>query len=79
MAAVRPGPPHRKIKTYCWKARIDAWRGLTIDLRFNTGGDGELGLQVAGRLTVTPYTAHTKQARNDPNDPTRYGRLRRGR
>jgi len=58
------------------KARIDAWQGLIIDLRFNTGGDDELGLQVAGRLTDTPYTAYTKQARNDPNDPTRYGRLR---
>jgi hypothetical protein len=58
------------------QARISAWRGLVIDVRFNTGGDDELGLQLARRLTNTPYTAYTKQARNDPNDPTRHGRLR---
>lgn len=57
-------------------ARVKAWRGLDIDVSFNTGGDDELGLQVASRLTNTAYTAYSKQARNDPNDPTKYGRLR---
>ena len=66
----------RALDSVFTQARIDAWRGLIIDVRFNTGGDDELGLQVAGRLTNTPYTAYTKQARNDPDDPTRYGRLR---
>ena len=57
-------------------ARVKAWRGLDIDVSFNTGGDDQLGLQVASRLTNTGYTAYSKQARNDPNDPTKYGRLR---
>ena len=57
-------------------SRVDSWRGLVIDLRFNTGGDDALGLQIAGRLTDRPYTGYAKQARNDPADPTRYGPLR---
>lgn len=58
------------------QARIEAWRGLVIDVRYNSGGDDQLGLQVAGRLTDTPYTAYSKQARNNPYDPTGHGRLR---
>jgi C-terminal processing protease CtpA/Prc len=58
------------------RAHLSSWRGLVIDVRFNTGGDDALGLQVAGRLTDTPYTAYAKQARNDPADPTRHGPLR---
>jgi C-terminal processing protease CtpA/Prc len=57
-------------------ARIKAWHELIIDVSFNTGGDDELGLQLASRLTNTAYLAYSKQARNDPNDPRRYGRLR---
>jgi hypothetical protein len=57
-------------------SRVDSWSGLVIDLRFNTGGDDALGLQIAGRLTDRPYTGYAKQARNDPADPTRYGPLR---
>ncbi|WP_064745576.1 S41 family peptidase [Pseudonocardia acaciae] len=55
--------------------RVAEWRGLTIDVRHNSGGDDALGLQVAGRLTDRPYPAFTKRARNDPGDPTRHTRL----
>jgi hypothetical protein len=47
-------------------------RGLIIDLRLNGGGDDELGLQVAARLTARPYVAYAKRARNDPADPARF-------
>jgi C-terminal processing protease CtpA/Prc len=53
--------------------RVESWRELVIDLRWNSGGDDPLGIQLAGRLTDAPYTAYTKQARIDPNDPMRYG------
>ncbi|MGC0416162.1 S41 family peptidase [Embleya sp. AB8] len=49
-----------------------AWRGLIVDVRFNTGGADPLGLQIAARLTDRPYVAYTKQARNDPDDPDAY-------
>jgi hypothetical protein len=65
----------RVLDTVFTQARVDSWRGLVIDVRDNTGGDDALALQVAARLTDTPYTAYSKQARNDPVDPTRYGRL----
>jgi C-terminal processing protease CtpA/Prc len=55
------------------QARVNAWRGLVIDVRWNEGGDDVLALQVAGRLTNNPYAAYTKAARVDPHDPTRYG------
>jgi hypothetical protein len=55
------------------QARVSAWHGLVIDVRWNEGGDDQLALQVAGRLTDSPYAAYTKAARVDPNDPTRYG------
>ena len=54
-------------------ARVAAWHGLIIDVRWNDGGDDALGLQIAGRLTNAAYPAYTKQARIDPSDPTRYG------
>jgi len=57
------------------RARVAAWRGLVIDLRNNSGGEDALALEVAGRLTNTPYLAFSKQARNDPADPTRHTRL----
>lgn len=53
--------------------RTASWRALIVDVRFNTGGDDALGLQLAGRLTNTPYLAYTKQARDDPNNPNHYG------
>ncbi|WP_424638644.1 S41 family peptidase [Embleya sp. AB8] len=49
-----------------------AWRGLIVDIRVNHGGKDALGLQLASWLTCTSYLAYTKQARNDPNEPTRY-------
>jgi hypothetical protein len=58
------------------QANVKSWRGLVVDVRFNTGGDDALGLQVAGRLTDKPYLAFRKQARNDPKDPSRHGPLR---
>ena len=57
-------------------AHVRSWKGLVIDLRYNDGGDDELGLSIAGRMTNRPYTAYTKLARNNPTDPTRYGRPR---
>jgi hypothetical protein len=52
--------------------RVATLKGLIIDVRFNDGGDDALALQIAGRLTNTPYVAFRKQARNDPNDPTKH-------
>ena len=49
-----------------------SWKGLVIDVRLNTGGADPLGLQIAGRLTPTTYTAYSKQARNAPGDPARW-------
>ena len=54
--------------------RVAALRSLIIDVRLNSGGDDALVLQVAARLTDTPYVAFTKQPRNDPRDPSRHGR-----
>jgi C-terminal processing protease CtpA/Prc len=55
---------------------VKSWRGLVIDVGYNDGGDDQLGLSLAARLTDKPYTAYTKLARNNPNDPTKYGRAR---
>ena len=49
-----------------------SWKGLVIDVRLNTGGADPLGLLIAGRLTPATYTAYVKQARNDPNDATKW-------
>lgn len=57
-------------------ARVAALHGLVIDVRFNTGGDDELGLQLAGRFTDSPYVAFRKQPRTDPRDPSVHGPLR---
>ena len=50
-------------------ARAASWKGFVIDVRLNGGGADPLGLIIAGRLTATA-TAYSKQARNDPTDPT---------
>jgi C-terminal processing protease CtpA/Prc len=55
---------------------VKNWHGLVIDISYNDGGDDQLGLSIAGRMTDKPYTAYTKLARTDPNDPTKYGRAR---
>ena len=49
-----------------------SWKGFVIDVRLNGGGADPLGLIIAGRLTATNYTAYSKQARNDPTDPTKW-------
>jgi Peptidase family S41/Tricorn protease C1 domain len=54
--------------------RVDTLRNLIIDVRLNSGGHDALVLQVAARLTDTPYVAFTKQPRNDPRDQSRHGR-----
>jgi hypothetical protein len=54
--------------------RVAALRHLIIDVRLNSGGHDALVLQVAARLTDRPHVAFTKQARNDPDDPSRHGR-----
>lgn len=54
--------------------RVRAMSALVVDVRNNSGGDDELALRVAARLTDRPYLGFTKAARNDPTDPTRYGR-----
>ncbi|MEN8651429.1 S41 family peptidase [Streptomyces sp. 21So2-11] len=54
------------------QGRIRTLRGLVVDLRFNGGGSDALGIQIAERLTDRPYTAYTKRARNNPDDPASY-------
>jgi hypothetical protein len=39
---------------------VRSWRSLIIDLSYNEGGDDELGLSLAGRLTDTAYLAYTR-------------------
>ncbi|MFF0609743.1 S41 family peptidase [Nocardia tengchongensis] len=55
-------------------SRTARLRGLVLDVRLNFGGYDALGLELASRLTGNPYIAYTKQARNDPADPTRFAR-----
>jgi hypothetical protein len=45
---------------------------LVIDLRLNAGGFEDLGLELASRLTDTPYTASAVITRNEPNDPSQF-------
>lgn len=66
----------RALDTVFTPQRVNTWRGLLIDIRANSGGDDALVLELAGRMTNTPYPAFSKQPRNDPRDQTRYGRLR---
>lgn len=53
-------------------ADASSWRGLVIDVRINGGGSDAWGLAIASRLTASPYVAYSKQARLDPQDPTRW-------
>jgi len=48
------------------------WRGMVVDVRINGGGADPYGLAIAARLATAPYLAYTKEARADPNDPTRW-------
>ena len=49
-----------------------SWKGLVTDVRINGGGADPFGLAIAGRLTAKDYIAYTKEARLDPNDPSRW-------
>jgi C-terminal processing protease CtpA/Prc len=64
----------RTLDTVFTPQRVATLRSLIIDVRLNSGGHDALGLQVAARLTDTPYVAFTKHPRNDPRDPSRHGR-----
>ncbi len=53
-------------------AKASGWRGMVIDVRINGGGADPYGLTIASRLALAPYLAYTKEARADPNDPTKW-------
>ena len=53
-------------------ANSSGWKGLVIDVRINGGGADPYGIAIARRLTATPYTAYSKQARSDPADQTKW-------
>ena len=48
------------------------WRGFVTDVRINGGGADPYGLTIASRLTAKDYVAYVKEARLDPNDPSRW-------
>lgn len=48
------------------------WKGLVTDVRINGGGADPYGLAIASRLTAKDYVAYVKEARLDPNDPSRW-------
>jgi C-terminal processing protease CtpA/Prc len=50
-------------------------RALVIDVRMSFGGDDQLGLAIAARLTTKGYMAYAIQARSDPREPSRYTQL----
>jgi hypothetical protein len=50
-------------------------RALVIDVRMSFGGDDQLGLAIAARLTTKEYMAYGIQARSDPREPSRYTQL----
>jgi C-terminal processing protease CtpA/Prc len=47
-------------------------RALVIDVRMSFGGDDQLGLAIAARLTTKEYMAYAIQARSDLMEPTGY-------
>lgn len=53
-------------------ADASTWPGLVIDVRINGGGADPYGLAIASRLATRDYLAYSKQARADPEDPTRW-------
>jgi Peptidase family S41/Tricorn protease C1 domain len=53
-------------------ADASSWPGLVIDVRINGGGDDPYGLAIASRLASGDYLAYSKQARSDPEDPTKW-------
>lgn len=53
-------------------ADASGWPGLVIDVRINGGGADPYGLAIASRLATAEYVAYSKEARADPDDPTRW-------
>jgi hypothetical protein len=53
-------------------AGAGSWKGFVTDVRINGGGADPYGLAIAGRLTAKDYVAYVKEARLDPNDPTKW-------
>lgn len=47
-------------------------RALVIDVRMSFGGDDQLGLAIAARLTTKEYLAYAIQVRSDPVKPSSY-------
>lgn len=52
-------------------------RGLVIDVRLSFGGDDQLALAIAARLTTREYVAYAIQARSDAAIPGVYTALER--
>jgi hypothetical protein len=46
--------------------------GLVIDVRLNHGGDDQLGIEIASRLTDRKYLAYAKAARNNLAGPLHF-------
>jgi len=46
--------------------------GLVIDVRLNHGGDDQLGIEIASRLTDRKYLAYAKAARNNLTGPMHF-------
>jgi hypothetical protein len=46
--------------------------GLVIDVRLNHGGDDQLGIEIASRLTDRKYLAYAKAARNNLTGPLHF-------
>ncbi len=53
-------------------AESQSWSGLIIDVRINGGGADPYGLAIASRLATREYVAYSKEARSDPDDPSRW-------
>jgi hypothetical protein len=51
---------------------VRTWRGLVLDVSNNGGGDDQLGIDLAARLTDVAYPAYTKRARDGSTDPAGY-------
>ena len=49
-----------------------SWTGLVIDVRINSGGYDPYALAIASRLATRKYLAYSKEARADPEDPSKW-------
>jgi Peptidase family S41 len=53
-------------------ADAPTWPGLVIDVRINGGGSDLYRQAIASRLATEDYIGYSKEARADPDDPTRW-------